>query len=62
MGIPLPSLYLSRADTHTIYLNKVTIPDGTTSFDAILSRPLFDEKDIGKEVPIWLSATPPPWS
>lgn len=56
-------LYLYRSDNHKLYLTKhIFSSDGFTIEEPSLAGLLFTSDDVGKEIPIWLSTEPPPWS
>ena len=55
--------YLGRQDNNTLYCSRDYSDE---NYDpeigsVYLSIAFFSDDDVGKEIPIWLSNTPPPW-
>ena len=53
------SLYIARSDTKLL-LSDIAI-DPNREWRAISYIRIFNSSDVGKEVPVWISTTPPPW-
>ena len=53
------TLYIGRYDE----LLKITVQlnENTEIYNVTHITPLFSLSDVGKDIPIWISTTPPPW-
>ena len=53
------SLYIGRYDTKL--KTEVQLRQNTEIYPFFAEPILFSESDVDKDIPIWLSTTPPPW-
>ena len=58
---PVADLYLGRADDKRVSLVKAVLDGSTVNYDIYKHDVLlFSKDDLGKDIPLWISTTPPP--
>lgn len=60
---PVADLYLGRTDTkEVVFCNGYDFDTGNIEYNTYAQNVKFTEKDVGKDLHLWIATTPPPWA